>query len=141
MEATDATAVPEGTALKTLKNRKRLGYFMLLMAMFFFFLWMPDTICELIDLISEDGVSPGLLQFAQSFGLLHSGISPFLSLASMDRNWTKGVFSMCKQLHILKEHKSPSSTNEDALGPFNPKFVKPNVKVQYNRRSSSVFIY
>ncbi|XP_030756499.1 uncharacterized protein LOC115882525 isoform X2 [Sitophilus oryzae] len=141
LEESDSTTATENTVPSNLKNRKRLGCFMLLIAVCFFLLWAPFTACQLFSIIFEGGMDDEVLELMKSIAFLHSGLSPLLSIASMDRDWSKSTFAACRGLEVLNEHKSPSSTNEDALGPFNPRFVRPNKKANYNRRSSSVIIY
>ncbi|XP_076262138.1 uncharacterized protein LOC143197485 [Rhynchophorus ferrugineus] len=137
----DSNAVAENSVPNNLRNRKRLGNFMLAMAICFVCMWTPYTFCQLFNIILEGGVDNDFFEFTRCIALLHSSINPLLSIASMDGDWNKSTFAACRGLDHLNEHKSPSSTNEDALGPFNPRFVKPSKKANYNRRSSSVLIY
>ncbi|KAH1023355.1 hypothetical protein HUJ04_012577 [Dendroctonus ponderosae] len=130
--------------LSSIKHRRRLGYFLLLMATCFCIMWGPYTTCELYDMVDKDSVSLEIMQLTQCIGLLHSGISPFLAMASMDKDWSKVLLAEIRQIEVLKKdrHESPTSTNEDALGPFNPKFIKPKLKKsEPNCPSSSVVVY
>lgn len=77
--------------LSSIRHRRRLGYFLLLMATCFGIMWGPYTTCEFYDLLDKDAVSLEIMQLTQCIGLLHSGISPFLAMASMDKDWSKGL--------------------------------------------------
>lgn len=100
MDAPENATVVENTVPSSLRNRKRLGYFMLLMALCFFFSWAPFTTCEILDSLLQDGVNFEILQLTQCLGLLHSGLSPFLSIASLDRDWSKGIY-VYKVFHVF----------------------------------------
>lgn len=63
---------------------------MLLMALCFLLLWGPFTVCEILNVIWEEGVDEDVIRLTQALGMLHSSISPLLSMASLDRDWSKG---------------------------------------------------
>lgn len=60
------------------------------MALCFLLMWSPFSVCEILNIIWEDGVDRDIIRLTQSLGMLHSSVSPLLSMASLDRDWSKG---------------------------------------------------
>lgn len=85
---------------------------MLLMALCFLLLWAPFTICEILNVIWEDGVDQDIIRLTQALGMLHSIVSPILSMASLDRDWSKG------NADILVIFNCNNTFGQDFVHPF-----------------------
>ncbi|XP_050497447.1 endothelin receptor type B isoform X1 [Diabrotica virgifera virgifera] len=113
----------------SLRSRRRLANCLLCLSLFFILCWFPYVVCQFCEEFMT-GVTPEYVQQLTLFlGHMHSAIGPILYW-SMNHKWPKGP---CSRIRRLTIYRSASSTNEAALGPFNPRLVRPP---PYRRRSS-----
>ncbi|KAL1492999.1 hypothetical protein ABEB36_011146 [Hypothenemus hampei] len=136
----------EGPIPVHLVARRRLANFMVVMALSFTLLWGPYTLIECALALVSDKINPKFIQFFQSIGMLHSALNPILSYISVDRDWNRGTCDVVLEMKTFKRRAQmadQSSTNVDALGPFNPRFIPSKNKrlEREERRNSSVFMY
>lgn len=112
----------------TLRSRRRLANCLLCVSFFFILCWLPYVICQFYEELLTD--PPEYVKQTTLFlGHLHSALGPILYW-SMNHKWPKGP---CSRLRHMAIYRSASSTNEAALGPFNPRLIRPP---PYRRRSS-----
>lgn len=115
----------------TLKSRRRLANSLLWVAFIFIFCWLPHTVCQFYDEIFDD-LPVTIGRYALLLGHLHSVFSPLLYWC-LNHQWLRRP---C-QFRLPALHRSASSTNEAALGPFHPRLVRPPPI----RRRSSAYLY
>ncbi|XP_057667997.1 substance-K receptor [Diorhabda carinulata] len=113
----------------TLRSRRRLANCLLCLSLFFILCWFPYVITQFCDEFMQNATPEYIQQLTLFFGHMHSAIGPILYW-SMNHKWPKGP---CNRIRRLTIYRSASSTNEAALGPFNPRLVRPP---PYRRRSS-----
>ncbi|KAJ8923821.1 hypothetical protein NQ315_010403 [Exocentrus adspersus] len=129
-QETNQEAPPETS---TLKSRKRLACWLLAVSVIFICCWLPYMICLLYKVFSGTNLNLSLL-ISLYIGQLHSAVAPVLYLI-INQSCPKWPCDKFRNLTTI--YRSASSTNEAALGPFNPRFVKPT---PYRRRSS-LYLY
>lgn len=115
----------------TLRSRRRLANSLLWVAVIFAACWLPHVICLLFSVASEE--VPALVQrYCLLLGHIHSALSP-LMYWTLNHQWLQRP---CR-FRLPAMHRSASSTNEAALGPFHPRLVRPPPI----RRRSSHYLY
>lgn len=115
----------------TLQSRRRLAKALMWMAAVFAGCWLPHVICTIYS-ESSAPLSSAILRYTLFLGHVHSAFSPLLYW-TLNHQW---LHSPCKfRLPVL--YHNASSTNEAALGPFNPRFARPPPV----RRQSSHYLY
>ncbi|KAF5294479.1 hypothetical protein FQR65_LT01605 [Abscondita terminalis] len=115
----------------TLQSRRRLANALMWMAAVFALCWLPYVLCTLC---AEFNTSPSVtvLRYTLFLGHVHSAFSPLLYWI-LNHKW---LHPPCRfRLPVL--YRNASSTNEAALGPFNPRFARPPPV----RRQSSHYLY
>ncbi|XP_031335415.1 C-X-C chemokine receptor type 2 [Photinus pyralis] len=115
----------------TLQSRRRLANALMWMAFVFAACWLPYVLCIIC---AEFNTVPSiwLIRYSLFLGHVHSAFSPLLYWA-LNHKWLQPP---CRfRLPVL--YRNASSTNEAALGPFNPRFARPPPV----RRQSSHYLY
>ncbi|CAG9855059.1 unnamed protein product [Phyllotreta striolata] len=114
----------------TLRSRRRLANCLVCLSIFFIICWCPYIVTQFCEEFMAPGMTPEYVQQLTLFlGHMHSALGPLLYW-SMNDKCPKGP---CCRIRNLTIYRSASSTNEAALGPFNPRLVRPP---PYRRRSS-----
>lgn len=122
-EAEDDGQVPTST----LHSRRRLANSLLWMAAFFAIFWLPHVACDFCENL-DIFVIPLIQHYCLILGHFHSALSPMIYW-TLNYQWLHQPCSF----NFPGLYRSPSSTNEANLGPFNPRYVRPP---QQNRHSS-----
>ncbi|KAJ8984281.1 hypothetical protein NQ317_009765, partial [Molorchus minor] len=111
----------------TLRSRRRLARWLIVLSVMFLMCWSPYIAYQIYELVSASS------EFAQKItlfiGHVHSALGPIF-YCFMNNKWP----NICKTLREKRMNRSASSTNEAALGPFHPRFIRPPPP---NRRHSS----
>lgn len=115
----------------TLQSRRRLANALLWMAAAFAACWIPYIICTIC---TEFATAPSstVTQYTLFLGHSHSAFSPMLYWA-LNHKWLQPP---CR-FRLPALYREGSSTNEAALGPFNPRYARPPPI----RRQSSHYLY
>ncbi|CAH1153730.1 unnamed protein product, partial [Phaedon cochleariae] len=100
----------------TLRSRRRLANCLLCLSLFFMMCWLPYVASQFYEELMQ-APPEYVKQITLFLGHMHSAIGPILYW-SMNHKWPKGP---CSRLRTLTIYRSASSTNEAALGPFNPR--------------------
>ncbi|XP_065166075.1 5-hydroxytryptamine receptor 7 isoform X2 [Atheta coriaria] len=127
-EVDDVTQPPTST----LRSRRRLANSLLWVAFVFAACWLPHVVCLIYA--EAKGEPPPILvaRACLLVGHMHSAVSPLLYW-SLNHQWLQRP---CR-FRLPALYRSASSTNEAALGPFNPRLVRPPPV----RRRSSHYLY
>lgn len=115
----------------TLRSRRRLANALLWVALVFAICWFPYVICQFCG---ELGATPPKMiqRYSLLLGHIHSAFSPIFYW-TLNHQWPQ---RLCR-FRLPALYRSASSTNEAALGPFNPRFARPPPI----RRRSSHYLY
>lgn len=115
----------------TLRSRRRLANSLLWVAGIFAVCWFPHVVCQICDSLNVP-ISIHVQRYSLLLGHIHSALSPLLYW-TLNHQWLQRP---CK-FRIPALYRSASSTNEAALGPFHPRYVRPPPI----RRRSSHYLY
>lgn len=137
-------------AASTAKSRQRMANALLITGAVTSICWVPYIICVTIMTIcsnENDDIMKISKNFALFLGHAHSVINPIVYWAinreSLTRCTCPCPCSCLKRVRLPRSnpfrHNNNSSTNEMALGPFNPRFIKP--PIPNLRRHSSCYLY
>ncbi|XP_018331570.1 uncharacterized protein LOC108741301 isoform X2 [Agrilus planipennis] len=129
----DGDSNDEQPMKSTLRSRRKLANALLFMATLFACCWLPHVVCLIC---TELNVSPTILvqRYSLFLGHAHSALSPIFYWI-LNHRW---LIPPCKIRFPASNRHMASSTNEAALGPFNPRFVRPPHQA---RRCSSHYLY
>ncbi|CRK93337.1 CLUMA_CG006878, isoform A [Clunio marinus] len=137
----------------TLRSRRRLANILVAAGFIYMLCWLPHVCCLVIREFSiNDGCSSTKREFFMLLGFTHSAVSPIihwiLNYNSLRQSSCQPFAKFNSAQRFLRSHlrftgpppAPPSSTNEAALGPFNPKFIKQRPQT-YKPPASSHFLY
>lgn len=116
---------PEGRRpqASTLRSRRRLANMLVAVAVAFAACWAPHVLVTFLPTVPAR-----VSQFALLLGHAHSALNPVVYWALNYQSL--GSFIPCAHFKLRKHFRfpaappPPSSTNEAALGPFNPRYIK-----------------
>lgn len=138
----------------TLRSRRRLANILVAASVIFIACWLPHVYCKLCREFSNTCFCTYVVnEFLLVLGFAHSAVSPvihwMLNYNSI-RQGNSQPFSKFSSAHkFLRSHlrfqgtpvvPPASSTNENALGPFNPRLIKSRPQA-YRPPASSHFLY
>ncbi|CAO1353557.1 unnamed protein product [Diamesa tonsa] len=138
----------------TLRSRRRLANILVAASVIFIACWLPHVYCKLCREFSNTCFCTYVVnEFLLVLGFAHSAVSPvihwMLNYNSI-RQSNSQPFSKFSSAHkFLRSHlrfqgapvvPPASSTNENALGPFNPRLIKSRPQA-YRPPASSHFLY
>lgn len=116
----------------TLRSRRRLANALLWVSIIFAICWLPYVVFTFCDELLLTPPPTYVRHYSLLLGHIHSALSPILYWA-MNYQWPQRP---CR-FRLTNLYRSASSTNEAALGPFNPRLVRPPPM----RRRSSHYLY
>ncbi|XP_070505086.1 cholecystokinin receptor-like [Chironomus tepperi] len=137
----------------TLRSRRRLANILVVAGFVFMACWSPHVICLIFREFSiTSGCSNTVTEFVMLLGFAHSAVSPILhwvlNYNSLRQSACQPFAKLNSAQRFLRSHlrftgpppAPPSSTNEAALGPFNPRFIKQRPQV-HKPPASSHYLY
>lgn len=127
----------------TLRSRRRLANALVSAAAVFVSCWLPHVVCTVcVELYTFPGVQlKQMMQYSLLLGHAHSAINPVVYWALNHQSLQSSCLrvSLLGHLRLPTVYRNASSTNEAALGPFHPRFTRPNTPAV--RRQSSCYLY
>ncbi|XP_017130641.1 5-hydroxytryptamine receptor [Drosophila elegans] len=136
----------------TLRSRRHLANMLIASAVIFIACWAPHVFCIFYkNLGSKQHCSQTSVYFSLLLGYFYSAISPVIYWAlnhnSLRQSPCAPIIRLRSMQNFLRSRfrthtapPPPSSTNEAALGAFNPKLIKLTPK-QYRAQASSHYLY
>ncbi|XP_052837287.1 uncharacterized protein LOC128253140 [Drosophila gunungcola] len=136
----------------TLRSRRHLANMLIASAVIFIACWAPHVFCIFYkSLGSKQHCSQTSVYFSLLLGYFYSAISPVIYWAlnhnSLRQSPCAPIIRLRSMQNFLRSRfrthtapPPPSSTNEAALGAFNPKLIKLTPK-QYRAQASSHYLY
>ncbi|XP_055299082.1 D(2)-like dopamine receptor [Sitodiplosis mosellana] len=135
----------------TLRSRRRLARLLVAGSFVFVFCWSPHVIFLICTKWSgRETYSKTAANYSLLLGYTHSALNPILHWAlnqnslrqsSLLSRLTSVQRYLQAHFHDRNHQPPPSSTNEAALGPFNPRFIKARPQPYNNPPASSHFMY
>uniref|UniRef100_A0A336LJ44 CSON004144 protein n=1 Tax=Culicoides sonorensis TaxID=179676 RepID=A0A336LJ44_CULSO len=138
----------------TLRSRRRLANILVGAALIFILFWIPHVICLMCYEFgsSHNVCTKTVAEFSLLLGYAHSAISPILYWTLNHNSLRQSCCAPCTRItsaqRVLRSHlrfrtppPPPSSTNEAALGPFNPRYIKSRPQNMYRPPASSHYLY
>lgn len=137
----------------TLRSRRRLANILVGAALIFLLFWIPHVLCLLcFELGGKHMCTKTVAEFSLLLGYAHSAISPILYWTLNHNSLRQSCCAPCTRMtsaqRVLRSHlrfrtppPPPSSTNEAALGPFNPRYIKARPQNMYRPPASSHYLY
>jgi hypothetical protein len=138
----------------TLRARRRLANMLVGAALIFGFCWTPHLVCVLcIEFGAYNVCSKPMSDFCLLLGYSHSAVSPILYWMLNVKSLRQSMCAPCSRFNsaqrFLRSHirfhappPPPSSTNEAALGPFNPRYIRARPQDNlYRPPASSHYLY
>ncbi|GAB0089121.1 uncharacterized protein DMENIID0001_036120 [Sergentomyia squamirostris] len=138
----------------TLRSRRRLANLLMGAALIFVACWTPHVACILgTQLGSGTLCTNTLANFSLLLGYTHSAVSPivywFLNHNTLRQSLScTPCWQVSSAQKFLRHHfrlhapsPQPSSTNEAALGPFNPRYIKSRPQTIPRPQASSHYLY
>ncbi|KAH8345624.1 hypothetical protein KR084_001254 [Drosophila pseudotakahashii] len=136
----------------TLRSRRHLANMLIASALIFIACWAPHVFCIFYkNFGSKQQCSQTSVYFSLLLGYFYSAISPVIYWAlnhnSLRQSPCAPIIRLRSMQNFLRSRfrthtapPPPSSTNEAALGAFNPKLIKLTPK-QYRAQASSHYLY
>ncbi|XP_016971024.1 uncharacterized protein LOC108038710 isoform X1 [Drosophila rhopaloa] len=136
----------------TLRSRRHLANMLIASAVIFIACWAPHVFCIFYkNFGSKEHCSQTSVYFSLLLGYFYSAISPVIYWAlnhnSLRQSPCAPIIRLRSMQNFLRSRfrthtapPPPSSTNEAALGAFNPKLIKLTPK-QYRAQASSHYLY
>ncbi|KAH8281216.1 hypothetical protein KR044_011655 [Drosophila immigrans] len=136
----------------TLRSRRHLANMLVASALIFIVCWAPHVFCVLYKNFGyKQYCSKASIYFSLLLGYFYSAISPVIYWALNNNSLRQSPCAPIIRLRSMqnflrsrfRSHTVPpaaSSTNEAALGAFNPKLIKLTPK-QYRAQASSHYLY
>uniref|UniRef100_A0A1A9W853 G-protein coupled receptors family 1 profile domain-containing protein n=1 Tax=Glossina brevipalpis TaxID=37001 RepID=A0A1A9W853_9MUSC len=136
----------------TLRSRRHLANLLIASALIFIACWLPHVFCVFYKHLGyKQYCSTTSTYFNLLLGYMYSAISPVIYWALNHNSLRQSPCAPLIRLRSVQKYLNsrfrshtapppPSSTNEAALGAFNPKLIKSTPK-QYRAQASSHYLY
>ncbi|KAL9874703.1 cholecystokinin receptor type A isoform 2-T2 [Glossina fuscipes fuscipes] len=136
----------------TLRSRRHLANLLIASALIFIACWSPHVFCVFYKHLGyKEYCSKTSIYFNLLLGYMYSAISPIIYWALNHNSLRQSPCAPFIHLRSVQKYLNsrfrshtapppPSSTNEAALGAFNPKLIKSTPK-QYRAQASSHYLY